>query len=477
MSLRVLRFTTTDWVHAALLLMAESAIAWLAINLLVQPVDGSGAAMSASTVAMLMVAALAVPRLCHDWGIWGSRFSVVLVAAVLLTTAIAVQRTSFPAFALFDPAWIDEALAAVIREPSAEEVPIWVVLISSAIVWWRGVMRGRPDIDTGLALLRVGSVILVVLVVAHTAFEQGFDDRRLSAAVLVFYSATLLAIAMLRQEMVPWRAPKRWLETVLLPVVMIVLPASILIGLLTRDLNGMVDLLLDPVILVLTVVFRIVSFVLVLLAMIILVPIVWLISKLPIAQPGEDNQSPVQIAQGTVTQVSETGSQLPNTFKYLVATLLIMAIFAGIVRFRLRLGFVPLESDDDRRSARVEGSLLDGLKDWLDGRRSRQPSGDADSLAALRNDPRWRHTVRIRDRYADFLRWSSGEGLPRTISTTPDELHERWEGERSGRQSAAIATLTDLYDRARYGDVPMTEADALAMEEAWRVLRDGAALT
>ena len=380
MSVRILGFTADDWFNSGLLMLGEGAIAWLAINLLIRPGRDSTGGISAATVAMLMIVATVVPRVCHDRGIWGTLFAIVVLVAVLLSTALAVHQTSFPSFALTDQRWIDETLDALIRRPSVEEVPVWTVILSSGAIWWRGVMRGRPDIDTGLAMLRVGSAALIGLVAAHALVDHGFSDRQASAAVLVFFTGTLLAVAMMRQELVPWRATIRWLETVLLPVALIIGPTAILIGLLTRDLSGMVELLLDPVIYALTIFLRIISFILVIIAMIILVPLVWLFSKLPFSAAEPSEQTPIESARSTVTAASEAGSSLPDAFRYLVAALLIFLIFAGLVKFRLRLGLVQVENEEDRQSARVEGSLLDGLKNWFGQLRGGSDGDDVDAL-------------------------------------------------------------------------------------------------
>lgn len=469
MSGRVLGYAASDWLNVFLLGLAEGALAWLAINVFLRSTEGTGG-MSVGIFAMLMVTATAVPRLCHDRGIWGGSFTVIVLAALAVTTSIAVQRTSFPEYSLTKTAWIDQALAALIRRPNDEASLVWMVLLGSAAIWWRGVTRGRPDIDAGLAMLRGGSAVLIGLVIVHSLLEKGFDDQQLSAAVLVFYTSTLLGIAMMRQEMVPWLETARWLETVLLPVALVIAPTALIIGLLTRDLSGMVDLLLDPIILLLTLVLRVVSFLLVLIAMIILVPLIWIVALLPISVGERSEMSPMQTARSTITSVSEASSSLPDIFRYVLACLILALLFAGIAKFRLRLGLAPADSGEERQRVRIERDLFGDLKTWIGHLLGRDGSREEDALAALRGDSRWRDTVRIRERYAEFLRWSVENHQPRTASTTPDELRRRWETVRSGATADSISTMTTLYDRARYGREPMTEADANSMDSAWTQL-------
>ncbi|MGD9712767.1 MAG: DUF4129 domain-containing protein, partial [Thermomicrobiales bacterium] len=313
------------------------------------------------------------------------------------------------------------------------------------------------------------SVVLVALVVAHSLVEAGFDEKQLSASVLSFFTGVLLVIAMLRQELTPWRATGRWLESVVLPVLLIIAPASILIGLLTQDLSGMVELLLDPVIWFLTLVLRALAFVLFVIAMIILIPVVWVISKLPIADRPAAEQSPLEFSQATFESASEGASGAPDLLRYVFAAVAVIAIVVLISRFRLKLGYQQDDDEAGQQTQRVEGRMMDHLRGWLSGLRGERVE-ESDPLAHLRGDDRWRHTVRIRERYADFLRWSAENRYPRRISTTPDELGGHWAVQATTSRDDAIRIMTALYDQARYGEQPMAEDDARKVEEAWNVI-------
>jgi hypothetical protein len=94
-----------------------------------------------------------------------------------------------------------------------------------------------------------------------------------------------------------------------------------------------------------------------------------------------------------------------------------------------------------------------------------------DPLAELRGDPRWRATVVVRERYADFLRWTREQGLPRGAATTPDELASIWRQRRSTAAGNAVLTITSIYDEVRYGGAPASEQDAARVTEAWQQLQ------
>jgi hypothetical protein len=162
--------------------------------------------------------------------------------------------------------------------------------------------------------------------------------------------------------------------------------------------------------------------------------------------------------------------ELPDLFRYVAALLILAALFGGLTRFRLRLGLKPAGDSGEPAPDRVEGSMLAGLRLWLSQRMARARQDEADLLAGLRGDPRWRFTVMARERYSDFLRWTGAHGLPRSAATTPDELMRAWEGRGGPADREAIATITRVYDAARYGRAPLDEEEARRMTEAWERL-------
>ncbi|MER3436485.1 MAG: hypothetical protein C4346_02025, partial [Chloroflexota bacterium] len=99
----------------------------------------------------------------------------------------------------------------------------------------------------------------------------------------------------------------------------------------------------------------------------------------------------------------------------------------------------------------------------------------ADPLDALRGDPRWRHTVAIREIYRAFLRWSVIMNVPRPASRTPSEhAHHLLAHQPVPGIEADVIDLTKTYAKVRYGAVPATAADSERVREAWiRVRRNG----
>lgn len=471
MRLGAVAFPAKSWLQLAALLAAETALAWLAVNVLFRAVGETHHGMPVLVVVLLVAGASVLPRLLNDFGLWGSSFSAIMAAGVAVTTLYAIHQTAFPGFAVLDSEWLIDSARSLAIRPNAADVPVWTVVLVSAAAWWRGATREQPAIDAALVLLKAGAIVALIAVLAHAVMDFGVSDRDASAAVLAFVGASLTAIAMMRQDLSLQSSGSRWVETVILPVLAITVPAVIVVGVLSRDLSGMIGLLLDPLFWVLTLIFQIVTFLIVVLAMIILIPLIWLVSLLPFSSNRSDEPSPVEMGQSTLSNAADRAADIPDVVRYLLVIAALIVIYGGVTRFRLRLAGKQSEGEGDLESSRIEGSLIDDLRRWLRGAFSGRAQPAPDPLADLRGDPRWRATVVVRERYADFLRWTREQGLPREPATTPDELAGMWRQRRSSAAGNAVHTITSIYDEVRYGGSPATERDAARVTEAWQQLQ------
>jgi hypothetical protein len=145
-------------------------------------------------------------------------------------------------------------------------------------------------------------------------------------------------------------------------------------------------------------------------------------------------------------------------------------LFAGVNRFILR-NWRRRAADPDETERSTErppfrvGALLANLLNAIDPRKK----GGDDPLAHLRGDPRWAATVRIRERYAQFLLWAAGHGQPRRAEQSPAEHRTALQPRLpNARVRADLATMTERYERARYATVPATADDAAAFDAAWQ---------
>jgi Domain of unknown function (DUF4129) len=103
----------------------------------------------------------------------------------------------------------------------------------------------------------------------------------------------------------------------------------------------------------------------------------------------------------------------------------------------------PDDDIDEERSALDGGALLrEQMRDLL-GRFQRDPRVAPDPLPA----------GSIRSLYRDVLAAAAKRGLGRLKAETPDEFAARLAGAvGDGAERTDVATLTDAYDTARYGE-------------------------
>jgi hypothetical protein len=214
--------------------------------------------------------------------------------------------------------------------------------------------------------------------------------------------------------------------------------------------------------------FQLLVFGLTALVIVISLPIVWLLSL-------GDYRGMTQVTEfGNSSQNAPARTVLdwqpPDPVRYLLAFLVLLAIFYGLTRFGLALtrrDFDPLET-----GAREFGKG-NGIGAWLDRFRGRFGRAVArDPLAELRRDPAWANTVTIRETYADWLRFAESRKLGRSVSETADELDRRaGPSLHSPSASAALDELTALYDHVRYASVPATADQADRALRAWKQLK------
>lgn len=460
----------------ALIVTGEAAIIWLAVNVVMIPLDASQRGMPALTITLLVLGASLTPRLLQETGLWGTASTAIAAAVVLLTTLAAIKLTSFPDWAWNSSGWIEQAGQSLIVRPNEAVIPVWPVIVVSAVVWWRGHSRAEPNLDAAIDLLKYGTPLALASSMGQALVRSDGADRSPAAAVLIFFACALTAISVARPSSAETAAadgPGRWLGTVVAPVLSIVIVALILAGLATRDLFDTIVWFLTPVFLVLSFVFRVIILLVALLAMIVILPLLWLISLLPFSTERVPIEPSEVTSGGGAQGAIERAGELPDPVRYLVAGAVLFLLFAGVTKLVLRKRERQPVGSETRTSVLSTSDLLASLMAWLRRPLRSHDQPESDPLAGLRGDPRWAHTVTIRETYAELLRWSRDRGTPRASGSTPGE-HARSLRRilASPAQARDLDLLTDRYDDARYGAKPATAADAAAVRRAWQSLHD-----
>ncbi|MCA9858793.1 MAG: DUF4129 domain-containing protein [Thermomicrobiales bacterium] len=462
-----LTYSRRAWIVELLLLLAEGILIWMVAALAVAPFTSPSVPVSPALTIGFVVVAGGLPRLLHDRGIWLRSFGVVIAIAIVLSTLIAIKSISFPGYAWLDASWLRETGRSLIFEPSGADIVVWAPIGLSATIWWLTRFNTSPGLDRCRTMLQVAAVVTAVVAVSSITVATGPANRALTLGIIAVFTFVLVAMAIARQGNDATQGPRRLLTTVLLPTFAIVAIATILTSLVMfegiHSPSGSLSLLewvLDPV-------FQVLILLLTLLVMAISLPILWLLSL--------GNYRPVSMTGfGTNGETDPTQSMLDwqpaQPIRYVLASLALLLLFYGLTRFGLAL----TRRDADRLET-GERSYGRGRRPggWLDRlRRSFGRNADRDRLADLRNDPVWSHTIRIREIYADWLRYAQAHQLGRSVAETAPDLDSRAAPRLTTPAAvAALDELTEIYEGVRYAATPATPEQAERAASAWTRLR------
>jgi len=467
-----------DWrqeLLAILVVLAESALVFLVCAFVLADATDAERALPAWIVVGLLIVAHLVPHLLDEWRIWSPDYEVIIGSTIVLSLLLAVKAGSFPGIAIWDTDWVRQAARAVAFLPNDAIRPVWAIVVLAAYAWWRGRTRAPAGIDSAYSMLRMGTVTLAAILIIILAGSADDADVRgkLSAATVSFFVAALSAVGVARLKLEGFRtsAPlgPRWLATFVGPILAVVVVAIIGAGIFSRQFLDTTLWMLSPVFWVLTLVFQAFVLIMAIIAFIVLSPIVWLIgTREPTLVPVTATPS-TGGDQGIVERTADSPFQVPDPLRYLIAALILFAIFSLLTRFvfrRRRRERTP--TDEERESVLEWGDMFGSLGERLRGLLRRGGDKD-DSLAHLRADARWQHTLAIRETYQRLQARGASGGRPRRAAETADEYRPGvTQVIPADSGSTDIATITERYDRARYSGEPATSDDAAAVSAAWQ---------
>lgn len=408
-------------------------------------------------------------------------FAIALCIGASLLAIVLAYFASSPATVL-DLSWLTGPENDLIANGSAVSRAVLIVGIF-AYLGWRAVSIGRrpPDVSGAKRRFTFSFAALVLASVALVALPAG--QRSLVGGLLVLLLpadvfAGLLASALARrQEAQAARAEsaqidsRRWMGAALILSGLVVLIALALGALINLDgisallghlgpVGQFLDNALNGTILLLE---RIFSTLFNGLAE-------WLRQLIRSGGRATVQQPPQPSRPGQGVKDSNL-----DQWRFLVLALL--SVFVSLALILLAYGFMrllrreeeapPDDDIDEERSALDGGALLrEQMRDLL-GRFQRGPRAAPDPLPA----------GSIRSLYRDVLAAAAKRGLGRLKAETPDEFAARLAGAvGDGAERIDVATLTDAYDTARYGEhePERTEADTLR-DAAQRLTRKIAA--
>lgn len=468
-----------DWtleLLVILLVCAETCVVYLVTEAVFSSDGVADRTVSPIWLFLLLYLGTTIQRAMDAYRFFSPEYEVVSLVAIAALFLGAVRIIAYPAVALTDLGWLRDGARALAFFENRAARPIWGIVALVAYAWWRGRTRDEPSIESAYRIMRAGTPVCVIALLVTFAVAPTEADpalrRALFGAVVAFLACVLAAIALGRLRIEHARGvitlTPRWLATFLGPVVGLVIFGTLLAGLFTRRF-------LDTLLWLLTPIFKL--FDLILLIMVyIATAFAWVIFQLfslllRLLGPADPAARPVSPSTPNTPQnlFNETRTLVyPDIVRYLGAAVLLALIGWLLTRFLWRRRRQrPAGEAEERESIFTWGLLGENLADLLaglTGRFGRKP----DPLAHLRGDPRWRHTIAIRERYAQLLRRAAAAELPRAVDQTPDEYAPVVAA--AGAARPPVAALTGRYDRARYDDTPATAEDAAAAQAAWAAI-------
>jgi len=458
------------------LILAESAIAFLFLGLLIPALQSPYQPFPAWLIFVLFIVGYYVPHALDLGRIWGSTYQAVLIAALILSFVVALKVASFPGEPLLSNSWLHGTINGLTLRSTNSVRPAWAVVIVVSYTWWRGRLRGEPMMDSAYQMLRWGTLAIgvgLVLVLMAAPQEAKIRDQ-MSVAVIIFFTAALsaIAIARLRLEGIRSGSPlgPRWLATFAAPIASILLIAILAAAVFSRRFLDTMLLVLTPFWWAISLLLRLVVLLVALLAFVIIAPLLWLLEREGFGQIANNLHLPALFSSfGGFQQFSVQRLDVANPLRYLVVGLIFFGLITALTRFvyrrRRRWRDTTVEQ---RESVMSIGDAVGSLS--LNLRRFFRPLRREDSLARLRGDPRWAHTVSIRETYRRLQSWGAKLGIEQNLSTTALEYGPDL-ALRFPDATQAIRTIVMTYTLARYSGEPASAEDAANVRDAWESLR------
>lgn len=465
-----------DWREESVslaLIVAESAIVYLFLGVLLPELRAPYAAFPGWLILVLLLLAHLLPHWLDELLVWSPHYEIALALGLVASLLLALKVAAFPQQPWFSLAWLSGSLDGLILRPNSAVRPPWAIVGVLLYVWWRGRTRGEPALETTYRMLRWGTVALISgLLLILVATEPGAPVRAgMGSAVILYFVAALGAVGMARFRIEGLRTGNPlgppWLATFALPIGVIVVVAVLLAALFSRRFLDTVLLLVGPLLLIIEFVIRAVVLVIALLTFIVIAPILWLLERQGFGDFAFFERLPR--ASGPLEQLDRFAREslhVADPARYLIAGIILLLLGSMLIRYayrRRRRWRAPVAEQRESVFAWPEAVVtVTAPWRWLF-----RGGGAADaSLERLRADPRWAYTVAIRETYIRLLRRAARAGVPRPPEATPGEYRATLSAQFPEADDA-VATITAHYTAARYRRDPATADEAAAVQHAW----------
>lgn len=458
------------------LIVAESAILYLYIGVLLPEMTPPYAPISGLLLFTLLAVGYFLPHLLDEARVWSPRYEVILSIGIVLSLLLALKIAAFPHEPWLSASWIRGSIAGFVVRPSTAIRPPWGLVGVVAYVWWRGRTRAEPTLETAYGMLRWGMMAIAggLFLVLTATPDSSPIHTRMAGAVVIYFAGALAAVGIARFRLEGLRSGSplgpHWLATFAVPIAVIVVLAVAAAGIFSRQFLETLLVVLGPFFWLFGLVIRAFIILVALIAFVLIAPILWLLERQGLGRlPLADRLPRVGSPFAQLDQFARDTLHVADPVRYIIAGIALVAIGSLLVRYAYHRRRRWRESADElRESVFAWDDAVGGLVSRL-RRLARPIPTRGDPLARLRTDPRWAHTVYIRETYAHLLRRGARAGAPRPLDATPDE-HEPALARSFPEAGVEIGTITAAYDAARYSGEPASAAEAEAVRRAWERL-------
>jgi hypothetical protein len=456
----------------ALFAVSDGAIVWLAIAALLRARNPERHVVAPLAIAVGVLLANFLPRLIVQRKLrWEVGYGLA-AAGFVVTIAIWVKSGAFAEVSWLDPSWLGDLVDGfAIKGQGVGEV-VWLSVFGAAFAWQAGTTRLNVDVQMANDQLRKGAIACIAVLALNAALTGGVASGPASLAAIVFFAASLTAISLARAaaNLAGIDVGRTSSPTVIAGPAATVVGVSLIAGAIISHqlLDTLIWLLGFPV----GWIWFVVRYLLLALAFvffIVMYPIFWLLNKLPApSMPAQPAATPPSQPLGPLTTPAQSSATvMPDWVRYAVAGVVLLLICLVVLRITAKRRQVEQLDEDEVRERLPDdeaGSLLGDL--WS---RFRNRGAAEDPLADLRGDPRWAHTVAIREAFERFLEWSRDHGVPRRPPATAPEHVASVEAAVPVPAQEAERLLAS-YRAIRYRATPATKEEAEAALDAWRRL-------
>ncbi|MBC8249557.1 MAG: DUF4129 domain-containing protein, partial [Anaerolineales bacterium] len=384
---------------------------------------------------------------------------VILVIAVVITSALIMHFLLYPSYSLLDLDWLGKAGGSLLYFYSLPpEAGVAAIVL---FLWWRGISIGQRNLTfQGVAFsFRLGILVLIFSTLL-LSISVAYDS---TVFILPFFFFSLMAVALARVEEVNQAkggvgAPFNftWLAILLGSIVVVLVTAWLISRVYSIEGFSQVLRWLQPVV---NPLLRVVEYVFILLIRLLEPLLRWffrifqgIVENLPQNIEGLENFGPLPTPDIPSAEPTQPPRWLIDVSRYVCLSLTgagILAALALTLRRRLER---QRRGDEIRESLWSSAAFADGMLNSL-----RDGWDRLKDLAGLvgRFGPGMRlyAAVSIRKIYANMARLAERQGFPRQPAQTPYEYLPALGLAFPDCQTEAAA-ITEAYVKVHYGEVP-----------------------